>query len=286
MGMVTDGLFADFDKDGDDDLIIVGEWTSIQFMENENGIFKKISVPGLENSLGLWFSIAANDIDQDGDLDFFAGNLGLNSQYKAGNGQAFHIYGDDFDNSGSYDIVLSYLYKNEQVSARGRGCSAQQIPLIGKNYPTFKSFAEASLSEIYGQDRLDNALHYEADLLESIFIENLGNGSFEIKILPVEAQFSPIHDFKFQDIDQDGVNEIISVGNLYHTEVQTMRLDASYGCILAYRNNQFSSIKPKRSGFSTRGDARDMCQIELGDKQHILLVSHNDASMDVFQILR
>ena len=286
IGMVTDAIFIDFDEDGDDDLIVVGEWTPIQFLENKNGVFKKITIQGLENSVGIWFSIAASDIDNDGDLDFFAGNLGLNSKFKAGSGQSFHIYCDDFDNSGSYDIVLSNIYKNELVPVRGRECSSQQIPLITIQFPTFKSFAEANLSEIYGQERLNNALHYEADLLESVFIENLGNGLFKIINLPVEAQLSPIHDFKFIDIDDDGVNEVLAVGNNYNTETETMRLDASYGCILKYENKKFSSLKSKISGFSSKGDARDMCLIETGENQQLLLVTNNDAALNVFKVVK
>jgi hypothetical protein len=249
LGMVTDALFMDIDQDDDDDLILVGEWTSVEILENKNGAFNKTSVTGLENTVGLWFSLAANDIDNDGDLDLFAGNLGLNSKFKAGKGNSFHIYCDDFDMSGTYDIVLSYSYKDELVPARGRGCSSEQMPFIANKFPTFKSFAEASLVEIYGQEKLDNALHYEADMLESIFLENKGNGEFEIKVLPVEAQISPVHDFTFLDINGDGTNEVILVGNIYHTEVETMRLDASYGCILEFRNGRFSVMKSSLSGF-------------------------------------
>ena len=286
IGMVTDAIFVDFDKDGDDDLIVVGEWTPIHILENnEKGVFEKINVPGLDNSVGLWFSIAANDIDNDGDLDFFAGNFGLNSRFKVGNGQSFHIYCDDFDNSGTYDIVLSYSYKNELVPVRGRGCSTRQIPLIAKRFPTYKAFAEANLSEIYGEERLNNALHYEADLLESVFIENHGNGLFEIINLPVEVQFSPIHDFKFVDIDDDGVYEILSVGNIYNTEVETMRLDASYGYILKYMNDKFSIIRSNISGFCTKGDARDMCIIETGENQQLLLITNNNEVINVFKII-
>ena len=284
IGMVSDAIFVDFDQDGDDDLVIVGEWTPIQFLENKSGNFKKITVPGLENSVGLWFSIAANDIDNDGDLDFFAGNLGLNSKFKAGENQSFHIYCDDFDNSGTYDIVLSYTYNNELVPVRGRGCSSQQIPQIANKFPSFKAFAEASLTDIYGQERLNNALHYEADLLESVFIENLGKGRFEIVNLPVEAQFSPIQDFEFVDIDGDGINEILSVGNLYNTEAETMRLDASYGCILKFGSDKFSIINSKISGFHSKGDARDICLIKAGNGKRFLMVANNNASLNLFSL--
>ncbi|NQU33046.1 MAG: VCBS repeat-containing protein [Bacteroidetes bacterium] len=283
IGMVTDAIFVDYDQDGDNDLIVVGEWTPIQFLENENGVFEKISVSGLENSVGLWFSIAANDIDKDGDLDLFVGNLGSNSKFHVGNGKSFHIYCDDFDQSGTFDIVLSNTYKNELVPVRGRECSSQQMPFIAKKFPSFQSFAEANLTEIYGQEKLNNALHYEADLLESIFIENQGDGKFEIKKLPIEAQFSPIQDFEFLDIDKDGVNEILSVGNIYNTEVETSRLDASYGCVLKYGEDKFSIINSKLSGLSSKGDARDICVIKKGNNL-LLLVARNNEALNIFEL--
>ena len=283
IGMVTDAIFIDYDQDGDDDLITVGEWTSVQFLENKNGVFEKISVSGLENSVGLWFSIAANDIDNDGDLDLFAGNLGLNSKYHVGNAKSFHVYCDDFDNSGTFDIVLSNTYKNELVPVRGRECSSQQMPFIAEKFPNFQSFAEASLIDIYGKEELNSALHYEADLLESVFIENHGDGKFEIKKLPIEAQFSPIQDFEFLDIDKDGVNEILSVGNIYNTEVETSRLDASYGCVLKYGEDKFSIINSKLSGLSSKGDARDISVIKKGNNL-LLLVARNNEALNIFEL--
>lgn len=284
IGMVTDAVFVDYDQDGDDDLIVVGEWTPVQFLENENGTFNKIAIAGLENSVGLWFSIAANDIDMDGDVDVFAGNIGLNSKFHIGDGTSLHIYCDDFDNSGTFDIILSNTYNDELVPMRGRECSSQQMPYIAKKFPSFQSFAEANLTEIYGQEKLDNALHYEAYLLESVFIENLGNGNFQIKKLPVETQFSPIRDFEFYDIDKDGVNEILSIGNMYNTEIRTSRLDASYGCTIKYVENKFSIIPAKSSGFSSKGDARDLCIIKTGGNQQLLVVTNNNEALNIFEI--
>ncbi len=286
IGMVSDALFVDIDQDGDDDLVVVGEWTPIQVLENKNGVFQKIEASGLENSVGLWFSVTANDIDNDGDMDFFAGNLGLNSKFKTGKGHSFHIYCDDFDQSGTYDIVLTYLYNDKLVPVRGRGCSSQQMPFITDKFPTIKSFAAASLVEIYGQEELDHALHYEADLLESVFVENLGNGNFEIRALPVEAQISPVHDFDYLDINGDGTDEVLLVGNMYHTEVETMRLDASYGCILGYRNGEFFAVKSSLSGFSSKGDARDICLIKTGNDQHLLLIANNNEPLNIFRFIK
>jgi hypothetical protein len=159
------------------------------------------------------------------------------------------------------------------------------MPFLTKKFPGFQSFAEANLTEIYGQEKLEKALHYEVDLLESVFIENLGNGEFNIKKLPVEAQFSPILDFKFLDIDKDGVNEIFSVGNMYNTEVRTSRLDASYGNILKYSEDKFSIIKSTLPGFANKGDARDICIINMAGNQQLLLVSNNNAAISIFKIV-
>ena len=191
IGMVTDAVFSDFDGDSDEDLIMAGEWMPITIFENVGGVFKQKTVESLKNTRGIWFSLAAKDIDDDGDIDYFAGNLGLNAKFKANQKKEFHIFCDDFDNTGTYDIVLSNKYKGTLVPSRGRECSSQQMPFVLDKFPNFKLFAEADIYDIYGKENLDEALHYQADILESMYIENLGDGEFKLKTLPIWHRLHP-----------------------------------------------------------------------------------------------
>lgn len=279
-GMITDAVFSDFDNDGDQDLIVVGEWSGIQIFENKEGIMVKANVPTLANSVGLWFSIEAIDIDEDGDEDYFVGNLGLNSKFKVGENKEFHIFSSDFDRNGSYDIVLTNKYKNTLVPARGLECSSEQMPSIKTDFTTFQSFATASVKDIYGKNELEDAYHIEADLLSSVFLKNNGDGNFEIIKLPNQAQISPIMDFTFIDIDGDGAKEILAVGNLYETEVETVRYDGSTGIILTYKNQKFQTMNISTSGFFVKGNARDIQKIN----DNYLFISKNDDKISVFKI--
>ena len=271
IGMITDASFSDFDQDGDEDLIVVGEWMPITIFENKKGKLIQKKLPSLDKTTGLWFSLAAKDLDNDGDLDFLVGNLGLNSKYKSNSKKTFQIYCDDFDQSGTYDIVLTSNYHGALVPARGKECSSQQMPFIAKKFPTYQSFAKAKLVDVYGQKNLDKALHYKADILESIYLENLGNGDFEIHKLPIEAQFSPIMDFGFKDLDGDQKDEILLVGNHYDTEVETVRYDASFGTVLSFIDGGFYVIPSAKSGFVVDGNAK--CILVIGDG---VLVGRND----------
>jgi hypothetical protein len=280
--MVSGVSFSDYDLDGDLDLITVGEWSPIRIYENNGGRFALKEVKGLENTVGLWLSLEKCDIDGDGDDDFFAGNLGLNTKYKIGVGKEFHIYADDFDQSGNVDIVLSNKYKGNLVPVRGLECSSQQIPAIKNEFLSFQSFAKASLEDIYGEKKLNNAFHIQADILYSVFLKNKGNGKFEIIKLPNEAQISPIRGFEFVDIDGNGKDEILIIGNLYESEVETVRYDGSYGEVLAYSNNSVSKFKWE-TGFFVDGNARDITTINT-QKGKMVLVAHNDALMQGFYV--
>ena len=283
IGMVTGASFSDYDNDGDEDLILVGEWMPITIFENINGKLQPKEIESLKNTEGLWFSIAGNDIDNDGDIDYFLGNLGKNTKYKASVEKPFHVFCDDFDHSGTYDIVLTSTYKGTLVPSRGRECSSQQMPFIKDKFPTFASFAEASLADIYGDDKLKNALHYAAKKLESVFLENLGNGEFAIQNLPRAVQISPIMDFEFMDIDGDNLAEIIIVGNHYKTEAETVRYDASYGAVLSFKNEKFTVRNPDTTGFFNKGNAKSIAVINSKSDKH-LLVSNNDDKIQIYQI--
>ncbi|MEM9143650.1 MAG: VCBS repeat-containing protein, partial [Bacteroidota bacterium] len=283
IGMVTDASFTDYDNDGDEDLILVGEWMPITTFRNTAGSFAKVELEAFKDTEGIWFSIAANDLDKDGDMDYFVGNLGKNTKFKASVEKPFHVFCDDFDNSGSYDIVLTNNYKGSLVPLRGRECSSQQMPFIGDKFKTYHEFANASLIDIYGARNLENALHLQSKTLTSVFLENRGNDQFSIHQLPNTLQMAPIMDFEFVDLNGDDFQEVIAIGNHYHSEVETVRYDASYGAVLTFVDGMLLEQKMEKTGFFNEGNSKDMVVLETQEKD-VLLITNNDDTPNVFEI--
>jgi hypothetical protein len=284
LGMVTGAVFSDVDLDGDDDLLVVGEWNGIQLLQNENGVFRATNTPVLEHTRGLWSTINKYDIDGDGDDDYFLGNLGLNSKYKSTKGNEFHLYAADFDSTGTVDLVLSNKYKGELVPVRGRECSSEQMPFIKEKYPDYNSFAGASVEDIFGVQNLTAAKHLQVDLLESIMLINNGAAGFELLKLPNQAQVAPITAFDFVDLDDDGQVEILAVGNLYETEVETVRMDASKGSVLRWMEGELKAIPHRQTGFFIGGNTRSVTVLHTRAGGKYILVGHNDEGLDMFKI--
>jgi len=60
-------------------------------------------------------TFAINDIDDDGDLDIIAGNIGQNNFYKKGT----TIFINDFDNNGTTEQIICQKTKWKLLSYRG-----------------------------------------------------------------------------------------------------------------------------------------------------------------------
>ena len=276
LGMVTDASFSDYDRDGDLDLIVVGKWMAIQIFQNENGHFSSISSPTLSNSNGWWYSIESTDIDRDGDEDYVIGNLGTNNKFGASIDKPFHIYCDDFDDNGTYDIVLSKEGKNKLLPVRGRECSSEQMPFIQEKFPSYKQFAEAGLQDIYGE-KLTTALHYEAYTFESSILVNNGQDGFELRPLPNEAQFGPTMASVVRDINRDGIEDIVGVGSIFNAEVETIRYDANRGYILIGQpDGSFKGLS--NSGFYNDYNAKDVKFISINGESYFL-IANNDGPL-------
>lgn len=280
-GLITAAEWVDYNKDGNLDLVIVGEWTSINILENSGKEFKVIENEMLANQIGWWSSLHSTDFDGDGDQDFIVGNLGLNYKYKASFDEPFHIYCHDFDNSGSLDIVLGYYNQGSCYPVRGRTCSSQQMPFIKKKFSTYKDFSQASVKDIYGE-KLEKALHYAATNFASIYIRNDGNGEFTISKLPTEVQVSSVNTILSEDISGDGKDEIILAGNLFEAEVETPRNDASLGSVLSNAEGEFKAIDVTQTGLYVPGDVKDMKPIILADGSKALIVANNDDALQIF----
>ncbi|MAU27283.1 MAG: hypothetical protein CMH48_08520 [Muricauda sp.] len=285
IGMVTDATWADYDGDGDEDLAIVGEWMPITFFKNENGQLVKDGQTDLSESSGWWFSIEKGDFDNDGDIDFIAGNLGLNYKYKTSKEKPFDIYYNDFDGNGKYDIVLGYYNGDKHYPLRGFSCSSEQVPMLKKKFKKYNVFASLELEEVYGGQNLERALHYKADTFASSFVENLGNGSFKIHKLPNMAQLSNINDMLVDDFNEDGNLDILAIGNLFASEIETPRNDAGTGILLlGSGKGAFKTVPSYESGLIARKDAKKIVKVGVGNQQ-ILFIANNDDVLQGFTVL-
>ena len=279
IGMVTDAVFTDIDQDDDEDLIVVGEWMTIKVLENSNGVFEDVSEKyGMDNSTrGIWWSITAKDLDNDGDDDYVIGNLGKNNKFKATPEHPFKVYANDFDENGTNDVVLAKFYKDDYVPLRGRECTSQQMPYVAEKFEDYHSFASSKLIDILPEDKVDDAVIYEISSFDSVILIN-DNGQLVKKSLPNEAQVSPIKSSIIMDVNQDGYQDILAVGNHYGVEVETTRYDAGFGSILlGDGNNNFQFLPPIKSGFYVPYDSRNV--IKIGDN---ILVTNNNDNVSLF----
>ncbi|MFD0797253.1 VCBS repeat-containing protein [Maribacter chungangensis] len=285
IGLVTSSVWTDFDKDGWEDLIVVGEWMSIRFYKNNKGVFEDVSANMLSgNTTGWWFDIRKGDFDNDGDEDLLVGNLGENYKYKASESNPFKVYLNDFDENQTSDIVLSYKKGDTEFPVRGRQCSSQQMPAIKAKFKDYNSFASSSLKQIYTPKMLEESLSYEIHSFSSVYLEN-DNGRFKVKKLPQLAQISSINKFVVDDFNEDGNLDVVLAGNLYNSEVETPRNDASLGLFLeGDGKGNFKAKTVLESGLKIVGDVRGMEVITTKNKVKHIVVAKNDDWLQLVKV--
>ena len=291
-GMVTSATWMDFDNDKNIDLVIAGEWMPIQFFKNNGkGLLQDVTASmGLTQTAGMWRRLLAADIDNDGDVDLVAGNLGLNCKYEVSSDNPMQLFATDLDNNGSIDPILFYYIKDNKGEKRlfpaiNRNQFADQVPVVKKKFLLNKEYAHASFNDIF--EGKENLMKLYCDETRSCYFENLGNGKFVKHALPMEAQFAPVNAILCDDFDNDGIKDLLLAGNEYQTEVVTGRYDASYGCLLKGSNKAiFTAVPPAQSGFILKGDVKDLKFLQLASGKKIILAAVNNDSLRVFKINR
>ncbi len=286
LGMVTDAIWADYDGDGDMDIIIVGEWMPVTVFENRQGKFHKIANKsnGLENSEGWWWSIAADDFDGDGDIDFVVGNMGFNYKHTASVKYPLVGFACDFTGNGEYDFAMGYYQEEKLYPVYDWNYVEAQDRRIAERIQTVNQFSESDLYEIYGKEKLEGAARFEIKTLATAYIENLGNGRFHIKAFPNIAQISNINSFIIHDVDRDGHRDLILAGNFYPFDVRTVRNDAGIGLWMRGDGlGNFTPVHPMESGLFMPGDVRHAGKIIIDNKMH-LIAAKNDDYIQIIEI--
>ena len=284
-GMVTDAAWIDFDGDGRLDLVTTGEWMPVEFYRNDGKRFHNVTASThLPPMRGWWYSLAVGDFDHDGRPDLVAGNLGLNYSYTASKDAPFGIYAVNLTGGRSSDIILTQVIGGSEYPISGMALLGRDIYPLAIKFPTYGSFANASIPQILGTADLKQALHYQAETFASSYFHNDGGGTFTASPLPNMAQIAPIKGIIATDVDGDGNLDLIVAGNLYDAEPNTTRADAGNGLWLrGDGKGHFTPVPAGQSGFLAPLNVTGLALINTPSGKAVIVGNSGD-SLQTFTI--
>ncbi len=276
LGMVTAAKFADVNNDNWPDLIIVGEWMSVKIFMNNKGKFIEKELP---NTTGLWQSLFVTDINKDGHIDFFAGNWGKNSKLFSKKDGPLKLYVKDFDNNNSIEQILTYTIKGKEYPFYAKNELELALPVLKKAYLGYNEVAGKTVQFIF-DDLFNNYKELKAELLTSSAFINDGKGKYNRIELPNELQLSPLFSFiPYNSTD----NSFLAGGNFYGVSPYEGRYDAQIPTIVSYQNNRFKKVGDIPHA---NKELRDMKWIKVSNNKHILAISNNNDSVQVYKPIK
>lgn len=273
VGFVTDAVWIDLDRDGDSDLVVSLEWGGICAFINDKGHFNKRM---LAEQKGWWNFILPCDIDGDGDMDFIAGNLGLNSRLRASPSEPVKLYYNDFDGNGKKEQIVTYFLSGREIPFATKDELQKQIPSLKKRFLYAKDFAAAKLDDLFPGDVLEKASVHSADYFSNSILINNGNLSFSVEALPWEAQLSPFKRAVIVDANNDHLPDVLLVGNFYDNNVQMGRYDADFGTLLINKGHAHFECS-ELNGVVIKGQARQIDSIHVAGKLAYIIARNNDS---------
>jgi len=278
IGMIADMTWADIDNDGDQDMVIVGDWMPVKVLINNNGQFTDESEKsGMKNTEGWWHTIEAEDINGDGYVDFVLGNHGLNSFFKASDERPVMMYVNDFDLNGYVEQIICTYKGDKAYPLAGKDEIVKQIPSLEAKYPKFADYIDQTIEDIFPQQVIERSLLLNARIMQNSVLINTGQGSFKMVALPAEAQLFPVWSAMVDDFNKDGKKDILIGGNQSKAKPQTGIYEAGFGLLLLGDTaSTWKPLPPLASGFFSRGDIRDMKIVRTGNESVIIVARNNE----------
>jgi enediyne biosynthesis protein E4 len=290
-GMITDGLFTDFDNDGSIDLVVVGEYLPVTFFKNTKGKFSKVTQTGLEAKLGWWSSITGADFDEDGDIDYVAGNLGKNNSFDVSSTYPLKAFAKDFDGNGSVDAILACHIRESLQNREVKHLYPvhfwdelnSQSPRFRRQFRGYRQYGKSTLEQLFRPGELRDALVLEANFFETSYIENLGGGKFNVTSLPNLVQVGPVNGMVADDFNNDGHLDVMVIGNDFGNEIFVGRYDALTGLILqGDGKGKFNVISSEVSNFIVKGDAKGLAKLYQSSGNPLYVATKNRDSLMIY----
>jgi enediyne biosynthesis protein E4 len=283
LGLVTDAAIAKTASNKNPTITIAAEWKPIQAISLQpHSPRPQVVLSQISPQSGWWSSIVADDLDNDGDIDFVVGNLGLNTQLKASQQQPISLYFNDFDQSGSIDPFITYFIQNKAYPLASRDEALEQMPSLRKKFTDYKSYSTATIEDILTSQQLEKAQKYTITETRTGLLIN-DNGTFRFKPLPTQAQLAPVYAIGIDDLNKDGKKDVILAGNNATMRIRIGKMDANHGVILLGNGqNEFEYLPQNQSKLWLNGDIKS-CKTVRSKKDSFWVFSTNNASPQIYK---
>lgn len=276
-GFVTRAVWFDLDKDGDNDLVCSFEWGGIDAWMNNKGQFTRKQIT---DKKGWWNFILPYDIDNDGDIDLVAGNLGMNSRLKASDKEPVRLYYTDFDDNGKKEQVVTYYVQGKEIPFANKSELEKKMPVLKKNFLYAEDFAKAQLNELFSSAKLKGADVFTANYFSNTILINDGQMQFTAQPLPWQAQLTSYRDAVVVNANNDSLPDLLLGGNFYDNNIEMGRYDADWGTLLLNKGRGVFAVE-NTNGALIRGQVRHIQKIDIGKKEAFILARNNDSVMVV-----
>ena len=214
-----------------------------------------------------------------------AGNWGLNSQMKASEKEPVEMVWKDFDNNGSIDPFLCCYIRGRSYPYVSRDELLDEIYPLRKKFTSYKSYADATLEDIFSEAELKDASRLKATHLATTYFENV-NGHFVERTLPIQAQFSPVYKIIVQDWNKDGHDDLLLLGNNDYPRLKMGKMDANFGTLLLNDGKgNFRFVSNNEGGLLVAGDVKDAAIIHVKNDRY-LFIGINNAELVNFKLVQ
>ncbi len=282
IGMITAATFEDLNKDGFEDLIIVGEWMSPRIFMNNSGKFSQLD-NNLNKHPGLYNSILAKDLNNDGHIDLVFGNRGTNASFQASKDEPAKMFVADFDQNGTVEQIFTRTIDGKDIPLHTKRELAGQIVSIKKQNMKFSEYAKKSIQDLFSPEVLATSQVNEINNFETIIAYNDGKANFKVEALPAEAQYSCVCSIEAGDFNRDGLQDLILAGNNYSLKPQFGRMDASFGTVLLSTDSGYKATSSKISGLLLKGEVKALKWLQANNSQKYLLAGITDSEPKLFR---
>jgi hypothetical protein len=285
VGMVTSAAWVESETKGKLDLVVAGEWMPIKVFRQQNDRFvDKTAEAGLAGTSGWWNTVAAVDLRGNGRKDLVLGNLGLNSYLRASRAEPARLYIGDFAHNGALEQILTFYKNGVSYPIAGRDELVRLIPSLRSRYVSYKDFGASRIEDILPGAELAKAKVLDAKVFASSVALNSGTGTFDLRPLPMEAQFAPVYALLADDFDGDGHTDVIVAGNFHGVTPVQGRYDASYGLMLRGNGTgALASVDMQTSNLVIEGQVRHMKMLRAANGDRLIVIARNDNTVQVLR---